>query len=304
MRILLMHDVPAAGTAELAGHELVRDGRLAGADAVVCFLVDRIDDALLSTPGLRALATVSVGLDHVDLAAAARRRIPVVHTPDVLTESTADLTFALVLAASRRLGEAERYLRAGRWRSWSFDLLLGSDVHGKTLGIVGPGRIGRAVARRAEGFSMRVLLAGRERAELEQVLREADVVCLTVPLTEQTRGLIGARELALMKRGAVLVNTSRGPVLDEAALAAALRSGHLAAAGLDVYEHEPKVHPDLLACERALLLPHVGSATRETRDAMARIACRGLAQALSGRRPPNLADAAAWPPWWLRSSPA
>jgi lactate dehydrogenase-like 2-hydroxyacid dehydrogenase len=290
MRILLLHDVPEAGLAELAGHELVRGRDAAGADAVVCFL---------GTPGLRALATVSVGLDHVDLAAARARRIPVVYTPGVLTEATADLTFALVLAASRRLGEAERYLRAGRWRSWSFDLLLGSDVHGKTLGIVGPGRIGRAVARRAEGFAMRVLFAGRPRAELERVLRESDVVCLTLPLREETRGLVGARELALMKPGAVLVNTSRGGVLDEAALAAALRSGRLAAAGLDVFEHEPDVHPDLLACERALLVPHIGSATREARDAMARSACRGLAEALSGRRPPNLADPAAWPPWWL-----
>jgi glyoxylate reductase len=293
-----MHDLPPAGTAELAGHELVRGHDPAGCDALVCFLVDRIDAGVLATPCLRAVATVSVGVDHVDMQEAARRRIPLVNTPDVLTEATADLTFALVLAAARRLGEAERYLRAGRWRDWSFDLLLGADVHGKTLGVVGPGRIGRAVARRAEGFSMRVLFAGRPRQELERVLREADVVCLTLPLTAETRGLIGARELALMKPSAVLVNTSRGPLVDEAALATALREGRLGGAGLDVFEHEPQVHPDLLACERAVLVPHIGSATRETRAEMARVACRGLAAVLSGRRPPNLADPAAWPPWW------
>jgi glyoxylate reductase len=266
-----------------------------GCDGAVCYLIDRIDEAFLATPGLRGLATVSVGLDHIDLAAAERHRIPIAYTPDVLTEATADLTFALLLGAARRLGESERYLRAGRWQSWSFDLLLGTDVHGKTLGIVGPGRIGRAVARRADGFNMRVLFAGRDRAELERVLAESDFVVLTVPLSDATRHLIGAPELARMKQGAILVNTSRGPVVDEAALAESLASGHLGGAGLDVFEHEPQVHPALLACENALMVPHIASATRETRDGMARLACRGLAQILRGERPPNLANPQVWP---------
>jgi glyoxylate reductase len=295
MRVLIMQEVSPAGLAELEGLELVPGSDPSGCDGAVCYLIDRIDEAFLATPGLRGLATVSVGLDHIDLAAAERHRIPIAYTPDVLTEATADLTFALLLGAARRLGESERYLRAGRWQSWSFDLLLGTDVHGKTLGIVGPGRIGRAVARRADGFNMRVLFAGRDRAELERVLAESDFVVLTVPLSDATRHLIGAPELARMKQGAILVNTSRGPVVDEAALAESLASGHLGGAGLDVFEHEPQVQPALLACENALMVPHIASATRETRDGMARLACRGLAQILRGERPPNLANPKVWP---------
>jgi len=229
------------------------------------------------------------------IRAAAAHSVAVGSTPDVLTDATADLAFALLLGAARRMGEGERYLREGRWQNWSFDLLLGTDVHGKTLGIVGPGRIGRAVARRAEGFGMRVLFAGRDRGELDRVLAESDFVAITVPLSDATRHLIGAPELARMKQGAILVNSSRGPVVDEAALAEALRSGHLGGAGLDVFEDEPRVYPGLLACENALLVPHIGSATRETRDGMARLACRGLAQILRGERPPNLANPQVWP---------
>ena len=295
MRVLIMQEVSPAGLVELEGHELVRGSDPSGCDGVVCYLIDRIDEAFLATPGLRGIATVSVGLDHIDLAAAERHRIPIAYTPDVLTEATADLTFALLLGAARRLGESERYLRAGRWQSWSFDLLLGTDVHGKTLGIIGPGRIGRAVARRADGFGMRVLFAGRDRSELERVLAESDFVVVTVPLSESTRHLIGPAELARMKPGAILVNTSRGPVVDEAALAESLASGHLGGAGLDVFENEPHVHPALLACENALMVPHIASATRETRDGMARLACRGLAQILRGERPPNLANPQVWP---------
>jgi glyoxylate reductase len=295
MRVLIMQDVSPAGMAELEGLELVRGSDPAGCDGAVCYLIDRIDEPFLSTPGLRGLATVSVGLDHIDLAAAERIGIPIAYTPDVLTEATADLTFALILGAARRLGEGERYLRGGRWTEWSFDLMLGTDVHGKTLGIIGPGRIGRAVARRAEGFGMRVLFAGRDRSELDRLLAESDFVAVTVPLSDATRHLIGPAELARMKQGAILVNTSRGPVVDEAALAESLASGHLGGAGLDVFEHEPEVHPALLACENALLVPHIGSATRETRDGMARLACRGLAQILRGERPPNLANPQVWP---------
>ena len=297
MRVLVMQDVSEAGLSELRGHELVRGSDPAGCDAAVCYLVDRIDEAFLATPGLRALATVSVGLDHIDLDAADRHRIPIAYTPDVLTEATADLTFALLLAAARRLGEAERYLRAGRWTVWSFDLLLGTDVFGKTLAVIGGGRIGRAVARRAEGFSMDVVMVGRDRGELEAALRRADFVVVTVPLSEQTRHLIGTDELALMKQGAILVNSSRGPVVDERALAEALRSGHLGGAGLDVFEREPQVEPLLMECDNAVLVPHIGSATTETREGMARLACRGLAQILRGERPPNLANPQVWDQW-------
>jgi glyoxylate reductase len=294
VRVLIMQDVSPVGLAELEGFDLVRGSDPSGFDGAVCYLVDRIDEVFLATPGLRAVATVSVGLDHIDLDAAERYAIPISYTPDVLTEATADLTFALILGTARRLGEAERYLRGGHWKTWSFDLMLGSDVHGKTLGIIGPGRIGRAVARRAEGFSMRVLFAGRDRSELDRLLRESDVVAVTVPLSGDTRHLIGAEELAMMRPGAILVNTSRGPVVDEAAVAEALRSGHLGGAGLDVFEREPEVHPALLECENALLVPHIGSATSETREAMARAACRGLARILHGERPPNLANPAVW----------
>jgi glyoxylate reductase len=297
LRVLVMQDVSEAGLSELRGHELVRGSDPAGCDAAVCYLVDRIDEAFLATPGLRALATVSVGLDHIDLDAADRHRIPIAYTPDVLTEATADLTFALLLAAARRLGEAERYLRAGRWTVWSFDLLLGTDVFGKTLAVIGGGRIGRAVARRAEGFSMDVVMVGRDRGELEAALRRADFVVVTVPLSEQTRHLIGTDELALMKQGAILVNSSRGPVVDERALAEALRSGHLGGAGLDVFEREPQVEPLLMECDNAVLVPHIGSATTETREGMARLACRGLAQILRGERPPNLANPQVWDQW-------
>ena len=297
MRVLVMQDVSEAGLSELRGHELVRGSDPAGCDAAVCYLVDRIDEAFLATPGLRALATVSVGLDHIDLDAADRHRIPIAYTPDVLTAATADLTFALLLAAARRLGEAERYLRAGRWTVWSFDLLLGTDVFGKTLAVIGGGRIGRAVARRAEGFSMDVVMVGRDRGELEAALPRADFVVVTVPLSEQTRHLIGTDELALMKQGAILVNSSRGPVVDERALAEALRSGHLGGAGLDVFEREPQVEPLLMECDNAVLVPHIGSATTETREGMARLACRGLAQILRGERPPNLANPQVWDQW-------
>jgi glyoxylate reductase len=297
LRVLVMQEVSEAGLSELRGHELVRGTDPAGCDAAVCYLIDRIDEAFLATSGLRALATVSVGLDHIDLDAADRHQIPIAYTPDVLTEATADLTFALLLAAARRLGEAERYLRAGRWTVWSFDLLLGTDVFGKTLAVIGGGRIGRAVARRAEGFSMDVVMVGRDRGELEAALRRADFVVVTVPLSEQTRQLIGTDELALMKPGAILVNSSRGPVVDERALAEALRSGHLGGAGLDVFEREPQVEPLLLECENAVLVPHIGSATTETREGMARLACRGLAQILRGERPPNLANPQVWDRW-------
>jgi glyoxylate reductase len=268
------------------------------ADGLLCLLTDRVDaDLLAAAPRLRAVANCAVGYDNVDLAAAAARGIVVTNTPDVLTEASADLAFALILAAARRIVEGDQLVRSGRWRGWRPDQLLGNDVHGATLGIVGLGRIGAAVARRAHGFDMRVVYWSRRRLRrpaagarwlsLDRLLATADVVTLHVPLTEATRGLIGARELARMKPTAVLVNTSRGPVVDEAALIAALRRRRIAAAGLDVFAREPDVPAALRTLPNVVLTPHVASATTATRGAMAALAARNLAAALAGRRPPN-----------------
>ena len=268
------------------------------ADGLLCLLTDRVDTPLLAAaPRLRAVANCAVGYDNVDVAAAAARGVVVTNTPDVLTESSADLAFALVLAATRRLVEGDRLVRSGRWRGWRPDQLLGQDVHGATLGIVGLGRIGAAVARRARGFDMRVIYWSRRRLRrapagarwvpFDRLLATADVVTLHVPLTAATRGLIGARELGRMKRTAVLVNTSRGPVVDEHALVTALRRRRLAAAGLDVFAREPHVPAALRSLPNVVLTPHVASATTATRAAMATLAARNLALALAGRRPPN-----------------
>ncbi len=267
-------------------------------DALLCQLTDRVDAALLArAPRLRVVANCAVGYDNVDLAAAAAHGVVVTNTPDVLTETSADLAFALILAAARRVCEGDRLVRAGRWRGWSPDLLLGRDVHGATLGIVGLGRIGAAVARRARGFGMRVLYhqrhparrppAGALRVSLTRLLATADVVSLHVPLTAATRHLIGARELAHMRRDAILVNTSRGAVVDEAALVRALARGRLAAAGLDVFAREPHVSRALRALPNVVLTPHVASATTATRARMAVVAARNAAAVLARRRPPN-----------------
>jgi len=270
-------------------------------DGIVCLLTDRIDREVLAAGAagrLRVVANVAVGYDNIDVDAATELGVAVCNTPGVLDETTADLAFALILAASRRCSEAERDLRAGRWVGWGVNQYLGHDVHGATLGLVGYGRIGRAVARRAAGFGMRVLHHTRHDtgeagwvADLHDLLATADVVSLHVPLTPHTQHLIGAAELARMRRSAVLVNTSRGPVVDEAALAAALTEGRIFAAGLDVFEHEPQVHPDLLQAPHTVLLPHIGSATHATRTRMARLACSGVVAVLAGHRPPNLVTA-------------
>jgi glyoxylate reductase len=267
-------------------------------DGIVCLLTDRIDAEVLTAGAagrLRVVANVAVGYDNVDAATAARLGIAVCNTPGVLDETTADLAFALILAASRLCSQAEADLRAGRWEGWGITQYLGQDVHRATLGLVGFGRIGRAVARRAVGFDMRVLHHTRRPtgqpgwcASLGELLDAADVVSLHVPLTSETHHLIGPAELERMKPTAVLVNTARGPVVDEAALAAALETGRIFAAGLDVYEHEPQVHPRLLAAPRTVLLPHIGSASRATRTRMARLACEGAVAVLAGRRPGNL----------------
>jgi len=282
--------------------EIVRQVR--EADGLVCLLTDWIDAEVIAAGArLRVISTVAVGYDNIDVAAATARRIPVCNTPGVLTEATADLTWALLMAAARRVTEAERYLRAGRWRSWSPQLLLGQDVYGATLGLIGLGRIGQAVARRARGFDMRVLYhsatrkpevereLGVEWADLEALLRESDFVSLHVPLTEETRNLIGARELALMKPTAVLINTARGQVVDQEALVATLQGGRLAAAGLDVFQVEPLAADDpLLSLENVVLLPHLGSASVATRRRMAMMAAENLVAGLRGERPPYLVN--------------
>jgi len=286
------HDRPLT-TDEL--HEAV-----AGADTVVTLLHDRVDDAFLDAagPGLRVVANVAVGYDNVDVPACARRGVVVTNTPGVLTEATADLAFALILMATRRLGEGERLIRAQTPWSWSMFFMLGSGIQGKTLGIVGLGKIGQATARRARAFGMEIAYAGRRRAHaelegqlearflsFEELLGAADVVSLHCPLSAETHHLIDAAALDRMKPTACLINTTRGPVVDEAALAAALRSGAIAGAGLDVFEREPEVHPDLLDLENVVLIPHLGSATVETRTAMGVLAARNVVAVLAGEAP-------------------
>jgi glyoxylate reductase len=273
-----------------------------GYDGVVCLLTERFDAGVFAVAGgrLRVVANVAVGFDNIDVEAATAAGVVVCNTPDVLDETTADLAFALILAAARRTSEAEAVLRSGRWTGFHIDEFLGRDVHGATLGLVGYGRIGRAVARRAAGFAMEVIHHTRTptgdpgwTGDLHDVLTRADIVSLHVPLTPATRHLIGRAELAAMKRTAVLVNTARGPVVDEEALAEALEQGVIAAAGLDVFEAEPAVHPRLLAAPGAVLLPHIGSATVATRTAMARLACASARAVLAGEVPPTALNPAA-----------
>jgi glyoxylate reductase len=268
-------------------------------EAIVSVVTDRIDAALLGlTPRLRIVANVAVGYDNIDVAACAARGIVVTNTPGVLTEATADLAFALLLAAARRVAEGDRLVRRGAFAGWTPSFLLGSRVHGSTLGLVGLGRIGQAMARRARGFGMPVLYAARTRASpdverplgathvpLDALFEHADFVSLHCPLTPETRHLVNAARLARMKVGAVLVNTSRGACVDEAALAVALREGPLAAAGLDVFEDEPRVHRDLLDQESVVLAPHIGSADRPTRAAMAALAIDSVRAVLAGQGP-------------------
>jgi glyoxylate reductase len=272
-------------------------------DALVTLLTDRVDAALLDrAPRLRIVANIAVGFDNIDVAAATARGICVSNTPDVLTEATADFTFALILAAARRLGEGERLVRAQAWTGWAPTQLLGADVFGRTLGIVGLGRIGAAVARRARGFDMPVLYAGPParaptdaiHTDLDDLFARADIVSLHCPLTPSTRGLVDAARLARMKPTAILVNTARGPLVDEAALAAAIRAGRLAGAGLDVFAAEPHVHPDLLAEERVVLAPHLGSATTTARIRMVELAASAVRDVLAGRPPNHLVEPSVW----------
>jgi glyoxylate reductase len=275
---------------------------LADKDAVVAVLVNRYDkETFAAAPRLRIVANVAVGYDNIDVPAARERGIVVTNTPDVLTGATADLALALILDITRRVTESDRLVRAGKWTGWSLDFMLGTEIRGKQLGIVGSGRIGRAVGDRADALGMRVAFASRggrpaeeiplasgRRAPvvpLEALLNSSDIVSLHVPATPATRHLIDRQALARMKRSAFLINTARGAIVDEGALVWALREHVIAGAGLDVYENEPRVHPELLELENVVLVPHLGSATRETRTAMAELAVRNVVAVLTGGQP-------------------
>jgi len=309
-KVLVTREIPEAGLRPLETYDLTvlseappaRDELLEaakGAEGVLSNVTEKMDAEFMDAAGdgLKVIANMAVGYDNVDVEAAKKRGIAVTNTPGVLDETTADTAFMLLLAAARRLGESERTLRAGNWEWWGPKLFVGVDVWGKKLGIVGMGRIGQAVARRGRGFGMEVLYHNRSRNEnaekeldarytdLEELLETADFVSVHTPLTDETRHLIGPGELDKMKPTAVLVNTSRGPVVDEGALADALSEGRIFAAGLDVYEEEPKVHPKLLALENAVLAPHIGSGSQETRDRMAVLAAENVVAVLAGEGP-------------------
>lgn len=276
---------------------------VAGADAAITLLSDRVDDAFLDAAGpqLQVVANYAVGLDNVDLDACARRGVAVAHTPGVLTEATADLAFALLLAVARRVLEGHRLAASGRWTGWQPLQLLGTSLQGRTFGVIGLGRIGEAAARRARAFGMEIVYASRSdapraeaalgarRLEVDALLASADVVSLHCPLTDDTRQLIDGAALARMKPSAILINTARGEIVDEAALVEALRDGRLGGAGLDVYQHEPSIHPGLRDLPGVVLTPHLGSATVEVRTEMARVAAEAVVAVLEGREVPQLA---------------
>lgn len=291
-RVLVSGSIPLAGIRVLEQSGLTVD--LGGldvreADALLCLLTDRVDAALLERGSrLRIVANMAVGTDNIDLGAARRLGIAVSNTPDVLTDATADLTFALLLAAARNLIWADRLVRAGGFQGWSPILGVGLDVSGRTLGVIGAGRIGTAVAERASGFGMQVLLCSRSSGiALDELLERSDFVSLHVPLTAQTRHLIGEPELRRMRDHAVLVNTSRGPVIDEQAMVRALSEGWIAAAALDVFEREPELAPGLTSLPNVVLAPHLGSATYATRDRMAEVAAENVVACLENRPIPN-----------------
>ena len=309
-KVLVTREVPASGLRVLESFDVTvlherppeRDELLDAvrdASGILSTATEKVDGEVMDAAGesLKVVANMAVGYDNVDVEEAAERGVLVTNTPGVLDETTADVAFMLLLAAARRLGEGERLLRAGRWEWWGPKQLLGQDVWGKKLGIIGFGRIGQSVARRAKGFGMEILYHNRSRnpevekeldaryLELDELLETADFISIHTPLTGETRHLIGAEEFEKMKPEAILVNTSRGPVVDEAALADALENRRIFAAGLDVYEAEPDVHPKLLDLENAVLAPHIGSASVETRDRMAVLAAENIVAVLSGEEP-------------------
>ena len=309
-----MEAIESATDADVWGEEgaIPRDEllrRLPGKHGVVTLLTEKVDAEFLEAagPDLVIVANYAVGFDNIDVPEATRRGVMATNTPEVLTETTADLAWSLLMAAARRIPEGDRFLRSKTPWIWGPEMMLGQDVHGKTVGVVGFGRIGQAVARRANGFGMRVVYfdvfrppeevereLGAEYRELDDLLAEADFISIHVALTPETRHLFGAEQFRRMKPTAVIVNSSRGPVIDEAALAAALREGEIFGAGLDVFEKEPEVHPDLLEAPNAVIVPHLGSATVETRDAMGMLAAENLFAALDGRRPPTLLNPEVW----------
>ncbi len=285
--------------ARISRAELLK--RVADKEALICLLTEKVDEELLAkAPKLRIAATVSVGFDNIDVPACTKRRVVATHTPGVLDDTTADFAWALLTAIARRVLEGDAWIRAGEWPGWDLDQLCGADVWGKTLGILGFGRIGRGVARRAEGFRMRILYndairasaetereLGAEFVERDRLFAESDFISVHVPLLPETRHLISTGNLIKMKRSAYLINTSRGPVVDEAALAAALEAGTIAGAALDVFENEPKVHPALVGRKDVILTPHIASASVETRTKMAVMAAENVVALFGGRRPPN-----------------
>ena len=281
--------------------------RIQGVDAALTLLTEKVDAEFFDAAGpqLRIVANHAVGFDNVDVPEATRRGVPVSNTPDVLTETTADLAWALLLAAARRIAEGDRFLRSRTPWIWGPQMMMGVDIHGKTLGVVGFGRIGQAVARRASGFGMKVIYSSSsgprsvdgieaEHREFDDLLKEADLVSVNVALNDATRHLFGEAQFRAMKPTAVLVNTARGPVVDEQALARALQAGEIFAAGIDVFEKEPEVHPELLECENAVIIPHLGSATIDTREAMGMLAAENIVAVFEGREPPTLINPEVW----------
>ena len=272
-----------------------------GCIGIVSQLMDPIRETVLSTPGLKIVSNVAVGFDNIDVPAATSHKVMVTNTPGVLDDATADFAFTLIMATARRIVEADSFTRQGKFRGWAIDMMLGADVHGATLGLIGVGRIGRGVAHRAKGFNMRVLYydphplppdaeqeLGAARVDMGRLLAESDFVSVHVPLTQETHHLLSTPQFGQMKRTAILINTSRGPVVDEAALVEALNAKKIAGAGLDVYEREPAVHPGLIPMPNVVLAPHIASATVSTRSEMSAMAARNMATAVRGGRPPNL----------------
>jgi len=313
-RVLLMHPILDPGPAILAEAAEVIEyspGRpldepsirqaAEGCVGIVSLLKDPIRDIVLSTPGLKIVSNVAVGFDNIDVAAATAHKVMVTNTPGVLDDSTSDFAFTLLMAAARRIVEADAFTRQGKYTGWEIYLMLGTDVHDSTLGIIGIGRIGRGMAHRAKGFNMRVLYhdpnplmpdveqqLGVTRADMNRLLAESDFISVHTPLTKDTLHMLSTPQFARMKRSAILINTSRGPVVDEAALVQALQARQIAGAGLDVYEREPAVHPGLIGLPNVVLAPHIASGTVRTRSEMSSVAARNMATAVRGGRPPNL----------------
>lgn len=303
-----------SGEKKLEGQELIK--RLKDCDAVVCQLSGPVTkDVIDYNPNLKLIANVAVGYDNIDIEEATKREILVLNTPGVLDDATADIAFALLISTARRIVEADKFVRAGKWQGFRLDLMLGQDLAGKTVGIIGLGRIGQAFARRCLGFGMKVIYSQRNRADakiesdlkashvsLDELLTLSDFISIHCPLTNETRHLIDARALSLVKPSCILVNTSRGPVVDNNALIAALKNGKLYGAGLDVYEHEPEVPSELITMDNVTLLPHIGSATEDTRKRMSELAVDGLISAFSGTQPSNVVNKTTWDAFCRRIS--